>query len=247
GNPAELEKSLATRTATDSAGRPFYNPNPGPDGLNSQQKIITFIENHDGLNRFRVAGITEQRNRLAQALLLTLPGIPCLYYGTEYALADEAGKTGQDGESGRMMFYHKNGGPTVREVKSSAAFKEISQLAALRASMPVLRTGKLHPLWVDSGAGGTDDGVFAFARSADDGGTFAVVVVNASDKPRVTTDGTDHMRLPPGLKTEGKVLRPLLVTGPGPAPAVKDVPAAGQLDLAVPASGLVVYGAFDAR
>ena len=59
--PPHLEKSLATRTADGSAnGRPFYNPNPGPDGLNSQQKIITFIENHDGLNRFRVAGVTER-------------------------------------------------------------------------------------------------------------------------------------------------------------------------------------------
>lgn len=247
GSPAALEKSLATRGGRDAAGRPFYNPNPGPDGLSSQQKIITFIENHDGLNRFRVAGITEQRNRLAQALLMTLPGIPCLYYGTEFALQDPEGKTGQDGESGRMMFYRNNGGPTVNEVKSSAAFAEISKLAALRAKMPVLRTGKLHPLWVDSGAGSGDDGVFAFARSSEDGATFAVVVVNASDKERVTSDGTNRMRLPVELKTGGKVLRPVLTTGGGTPPSVADISAAGPLELRVPASGLVVYEAVSAE
>src|SRR5690606_5167154 len=80
GSPAGLEKALSIRTAEDSSGRTYYTPHPGADGLNSQQKIITFIENHDGLNRFRVSGVTEHRNRLTQGLLMTLPGIPCLYY-----------------------------------------------------------------------------------------------------------------------------------------------------------------------
>ncbi|MEY3894847.1 MAG: hypothetical protein RLZZ214_366, partial [Verrucomicrobiota bacterium] len=196
GSPADLEKSLATRTATDRDRRPWYNPNPGPDGLNSQQKIITFIENHDGLNRFRVAGITAQRNRLAQGLLMTLPGIPCLYYGTEYALLDGGGKVGEDGETGRMMFYRHQGGPTIKDVKSSAAFAEISQLAALRARLPVLRTGTVIPLWVDSGSSGDDDGVFAFARASADGENFAVVVINASAADRVTSSGDHLIQLP---------------------------------------------------
>ena len=104
--------------------------------------MITFIENHDGLNRFRVAGVTGERNRLAQALVMTLPGIPCLYYGTEFDLLDDGGKVGEDGETGRMMFYRQQGGPTMKEVKSSLAFSGISKLAALRAKLPVLRTGK---------------------------------------------------------------------------------------------------------
>ena len=163
GSAWKLEKSLATRTGTGADARPFYNPNPGPDGLNSQQKIITFIENHDGLNRFRVQGVTAERNRLAQALLMTLPGIPCLYYGTEFDLPDRGGKIGEDGETGRMMFYRHKDGPTMNEVVSSTAFKDISKLAALRAKLPALRTGKVIPLWVDSGSSDTDDGVFAFA------------------------------------------------------------------------------------
>ena len=243
GSPAALEKSLATRTATDSNGRPLYNPNPGADGLNSQQKLITFIENHDGLNRFRVAGITAERNRLAQALLMTLPGIPCLYYGTEFDLQDRGGKIGQDGETGRMMFYRNQGGPTLEEVKSSPAFSSISKLAALRAKLPLLRTGKLIPLWVDSGSSKDDDGIFAFARASDDGETFVVVAMNASGQERVTAADGHQIQLPASLKTAGKVLRQVLTTGDGGVPPISNFAADGPLCLPVPASGLVVYEA----
>ncbi|MBC8125690.1 MAG: hypothetical protein H8M99_00885 [Gloeobacteraceae cyanobacterium ES-bin-144] len=243
GSPAALEKSLATRTGTDpELQRPYYNPNPGADGLNSQQKIITFIENHDGLNRFRVAGITEQRNRLAQGLLMTLPGIPCLYYGTEFALLDKAGKIGEDGETGRMMFYRSQGGPSMKDVKASAAFVEISKLAALRAKLPVLRTGQVIPLWVDNDAGTDDNGVFAFARASENGESFAVVVVNASDADRVTSAGEFQIRLPATLKTSGKILRPVLTVGTDKPPLTGVFfDAAGPLRLPVPASSLVVY------
>jgi alpha-amylase len=241
GSPALLEKSLATRKATDAEQRPFYNPNPGPDGLNSQQKMITFIENHDGLNRFRVAGVTEERNRLAQGLLMTLPGIPCLYYGTETSLLDEKGKIGEDGETGRLMYFRHRGGPSMKEVKSSAAFHEISQLAALRAKLPVLRTGDLIPLWVDGEAGSDDDGVFAFARATEDGGSFAVVVINASNEERVTSSGDHEMQLPAILKTAGKALRPVLTIGQGKPPTTKEVSASGPLRLTVPPSSLVVF------
>lgn len=243
GSPAALEKSLQARSGTDSNNHAFYNPNPGADGLNAQQKIITFIENHDGLNRFRVAGITESRNRLAQALLLTLPGIPCLYYGTEFSMLDPLGKPGEDSETGRMMFYRQQGGPTLKEVEASPTFMEISKLTTLRAKLPVLRTGKLIPLWVDNAASSEDDGVFAFARASADGETFAVVVVNASAADRVTSDGTHEIHLPASLKTTGKILRPLLTTGSGDRPPVPDFDAAGPLRLPVPASSLVVYGA----
>ena len=244
GTAADLEKSLATRTSIDpSTGRPFYNPTPGPDGLDSQRKIITFIENHDGLNRFRVDGVTARRNRLAQGLVMTLPGIPCLYYGTEIALLDSAGKLNQDGETGRMMLFARHEGPVMAEVKNTPSFSEIKALAALREQLPVLRTGHLIPLWVDSDSGTGDDGVFAFARATDDGESFAVIVINASDEARVTGVDKLTMQLPASLKTAGKSLRPALAIGGGePADGVS-FPAAGPLLLPAPPSSLVVYEA----
>lgn len=241
GSPAGLEKSLAARTARDARDRPFFNPNPGPGGLNSQQKMVSFIENHDGLNRFRVGGVSAERNRLAQALLMTLPGIPCLYYGAEDDLLDAAGKIGEDSETGRMMLYRHEGGPTIATVRKSPAFAEISRLAALRAKLPVLRAGRVIPLWVDNPSSKDDDGVFAFARASDDGEAFAVVVVNASGSERVTSDGDNQIKLPAALKTSGKTLRAVLTIG-GDEKGEYD--AAGPLRLPVPASGLVVYGSF---
>jgi glycosidase len=246
GSPAELEKALLARTADGPDGRPFYNPNPGPDGLNSRQKMITFIENHDGLNRFRVSGVTELRNRLAQGLVMTIPGIPCLYYGTEFALEDGAAQVGWEGESGRMMFYRHKDGPAAKDVRKSVAFTEISKLAALREKLPVLRTGSLIPLWVDNGEAEDDDGVFAFARASADGADFAVIVVNASDKPRVTGAGEHVMQLPNTLQTAGRVLRPALTIGAGPDPEAPAFALSGPLWLPVPASSLVIYQAVPA-
>ncbi len=243
GSAAALDRSLTTRTADNPEnGRPFYNPSPGADGLNARQKMITFIENHDGLNRFRVAGVTERRNRLAQGLVMTLPGIPCLYYGTEIALLDEGGKIGEDGETGRMMLFPRRNGRTMGEVRKSLSFSEISLLAAQRKRLPALRSGEVIPLWVDSDAGSEDDGVFAFARTAGDD-KLVVVVVNASDDARVTGAGDHVMRLPESIRTGGLVLRPVLTIGLGKSPGDVSFPASGALRLPVPPSSLVLYEA----
>lgn len=243
GSPAALEKALLTRTSNDSKGRPVYNPNPGPDGLNAQQKIITFIENHDGLNRFRVTGVSERRNRLAQGLVLTLPGIPCIYYGTEFATPDADGKIGEDGETGRFTFFRNHGAAPIDEVKHSASFKEISALTSLREKLPVLRTGCFIPLWTDSGDDSSDDGVLAYARATEDGESFALVVINASGEARVTGTANQAMSLPASLKTHGKQLRPVLTIGAESAGDAVNFDAAGPLRLPVPADSLVIYQA----
>lgn len=243
GSPAALEKALLTRTSNDSKGRSIYNPNPGPDGLNAQQKIITFIENHDGLNRFRVSGVSERRNRLAQGLVLTLPGIPCIYYGTENSMLDPDGKIGEDGETGRFTYFPRAGSAPIDAVKQSASFKEISALASLREKLPALRTGSFIPLWADSGKDSSDDGVLAYARASKDGESFAVIVINASSEAGVTGTANQAMDLPTSLKIHGKQLRPVLTIGGESTPHAEAFDAAGPLRLPVPAESLVIYQA----
>ncbi|MGD7653228.1 MAG: alpha-amylase family glycosyl hydrolase [Verrucomicrobiales bacterium] len=241
GDARVLEQAMRNRTAADAGGRSYYNPTPGPDGLNAQQKMVTFIENHDGLNRFRVEGVTAERNLLAQALVMTMPGIPCLYYGTECGLQDERGRVGRDGETGRMMLFRRRGGLSVAEVRRSKTYQQIGKLAKLRAELPVLRTGAVEPLWVDSGEGQEDDGVFAFARVLGD--ELAVVVVNASSKPGVTGAGEFAMGLAGEVNVAGKELRPVLVTGEGAGERLGPVSTDGKLRLPVPANSVVVYQA----
>ncbi|MCP5544758.1 MAG: hypothetical protein H7A49_12720 [Akkermansiaceae bacterium] len=246
GSPAALEKAMAARTGSDNRGRPYFNPNPGADGISPQQELITFIENHDGLNRFRAGGVTARRNRLAQALVLTLPGIPCLYYGTEFALPDAEGPLGHDSETGRLMFFRRKDGPTMEDVTKSRSFQEIARVAALRAKLPELRTGSFRPVWSDSGDGPEDDGVFAFVRADEKSGGYCVVAMNASDDAKVTAAGPHVLRLPSSLPTSGMTLKPVLVTGSAKLEDIPSFPADGPLRLEVPHSSLVVYQAVPA-
>jgi glycosidase len=248
GSSRKLESVLRSKTEKAANGRPLYNPNPGPDHLNAIQKSITFIENHDGLNRFRVAGISERRNELAQGLVMTTAGIPCLYYGTELGLLDEKGRIGQDSETGRLtldLSGASKGGP----LRKSESFTALSRLTKLRLSMPVLRTGSTVPLWGDSPESPEDDGVFAFARVGSQPGDFAIVVINASDAERVTGAGQWSMRLvnPAGksLAAEGTQLRRVVAVGsPDPAPVTATLGSTNGIasaKLSVPAQSLVIY------
>lgn len=240
GTAHRMEKALLGRTAISTKGRHFYNSSKGPDGLNSQDKIITFIENHDSINRFRARNVTESRHRLAQALVLTLPGIPCLYYGAEFALHDQDGRIGRDGETGRMTFFRKRGGPSLSEVKSSGSFQDIARLTRIRAALPFLRTGAFLPLWVDSGESSEDDGLFVFARSGKDGKDFAIIVMNPSEQPAVAKAGDTVLKLPASLESSGRTLSAKFLFGNGELPT-KTFPADQGIPLVAPPSSLVIY------
>ena len=208
GKASGLENAFRSLLPTLPAGasRPYYNPTPGSDGLNSEQKMVNFIENHDGLNRFRVRGISERRNLLADGLLLTSPGIPCLYYGTEAGLEDTQGKIGTDSETGRLTLVRAGDRQRLDTLRNGVSFKAIAAICALRRQFPALVSGETNSLWVDSDASESDDGVFAFARSGE-GLEPIVVVINASDKPRLTGGDGQCMKL---VSTDGK---PLLLPG----------------------------------
>jgi alpha-amylase len=184
GPPHGLERALASRHANDSRGRPLYNPNPGPDGLSARDKIVTFIENHDDINRFRAGPISAARHRLAQALVLLSPGIPCLYYGAEAALHDRQAGPDLAGETGRLTFFHPARPPGRDQVRHSASFREIAALAELRRATPALRRGDFVPLWCDDPANPNDDGLILFARRGPAPHDLAVVAFNASSQAR---------------------------------------------------------------
>lgn len=191
----------------------YYNKTPGLDGLNSRQKSITFLENHDGINRFRVRGVTEQRNILANALVLTLEGIPCLYYGTEAGLIDEEAGTGDNSETGRMTLFKRSDSASVQEVQKSKSFQAIKQLIAARQAHPALKAGETSSLWLDHREQREDDGVFVFARYLPDQFDQSVIVAfNLSDKKSsVTVDLISNQQEP--LLTKGQKLRQLPLMG----------------------------------
>lgn len=165
GHANGIERAMRDLHATPpGGGRPYYNPAPGPGGLNARQQSITFVENHDGINRFRVRSVSKRRNTLANALVLTLEGIPCLYYGTEDSLHDPHGKIGQDSETGRLTFIKNSDGQRVKNIQSGKTYISTRSLIKARRSLPALRYGLTAPLWVDNRESNHDDGTFLFAR-----------------------------------------------------------------------------------
>ena len=221
GSAAKLERAMKAFGGSED-GRPYYNPNPGPDGKNAREKSVTFIENHDGLNRFRVAGVTSERNDLAQALVMTLPGIPCIYYGAEIALEDVKGKVGQDTESGRLTLFPREDVPGLASVKEKRSFQVIARAAALRRVLPALRDGAFKPLWVDSPESSEDDGVLAFCREWE--GEKVMVVFNAADSQRAPM-------LPAAGFPAGAKLSVTAVCGTSPVSQVT-VDTAGKVEVA---------------
>ena len=126
--------------------------------------FVTFLDNHDVKERIRYVDPAnpsryDDQVTLGLACLFSLPGITCLYYGTEQGLHG----AGSD--------------PAVREalwggrgfVRDSAYFQHISQIAGVRRERPALRYGRFYfrPISGDGthfGVSGFLNGTLAFSR-----------------------------------------------------------------------------------
>ncbi len=188
GSPAGLQRMMDEMNS--SGDEALYNPSPGSDGLSSRQKMVNFFENHDGINRFLVANVDSAQHLLALSILMTLEGVPCIYYGSELPLQDERGRVGRDGESGRLTFCRQGAAEYLKSAKSTIAFRTIQTLAAYRQRFPALHHGRMAPLWVDRPDSDTDDGLFCFARyleNAEHHKHTVLIVINAHPERSSTT------------------------------------------------------------
>ena len=60
GTAHDIERTINSLSSfpPKNRERPYYNPTPGLDGIQANRKMISFFENHDGINRFRVSGVS---------------------------------------------------------------------------------------------------------------------------------------------------------------------------------------------
>jgi glycosidase len=133
--------------------------------------FATFLDNHDVKQRIRYVDPAnptkfDDQVTLGLACLYALPGIPCLYYGTEQGLHG-ASTDGSD-EAVREALW---GGPGFDQ--TSDFYQHIQQIAGVRAQQSALRYGRFYfrPLsgdGVNFAVSGFPQGVIAFSRILND-------------------------------------------------------------------------------
>jgi glycosidase len=132
--------------------------------------FVSFLDNHDQHERIRHPSTPAQQVALALALLFSLQGIPCVYYGTEQGLTGTAKPDGTPdlsaNESTREALWGKT---PVAFDPSHPTFVAVKRLAALRTEEPALTYGRLYFREVsgnntDFGHSSGNGGIVSFSR-----------------------------------------------------------------------------------
>ena len=140
----------------------------GEGGLYRDLPLYNFVDNHD-VNR--VASNLKKPAHLypLYLLLFTMPGIPSIYYGSEWGL--EGRRTAH---SDRALRPQLDLHGTAQRTAHPRLAGDIARLAALRGSLPALRYGEYRQLHVTPQQ-------FAFARLTAQ--EHVVVLLNAAATP----------------------------------------------------------------
>lgn len=144
---------------------------------------VLFLDNHDLSRFYSVIGEDMNKYRSGIILLMSLRGIPQLYYGTEILMknfANPDGKVREDFPGGwpgdKVNKFTANG----RNSKENEAFNLVRTLANYRKANSVLQTGKLMQYV-------PENGVYVYFRYNAE--KTVMVVMNSNDKAvDITTD-----------------------------------------------------------
>lgn len=177
----------------------------------------TFVDNHD-VDRF-LAGGNVRGLRQALLALMTLPGIPVIYYGTEQAFTEQRAAMFAAGWASGGRDHYDAGAPLYRD---------LAALTALRKAHRVFSRGTPRVLHSNPAQAG------ALAWTLTWGARTALVVMNTAD----------HEVLLPALSTQlpaGSLLNGLFdLDQPAPPPAMRLDPR-GRVTLRLPARAARVW------
>jgi glycosidase len=129
--------------------------------------VFRFLDNNDTGARF-LSRYGHDRTRVAAAMLLTLPGIPCLYTGEEVGAAYEPYKDAQPiawNDAGELRSWYK-------------------RLIALRSQYPALRSRDIRLLGLAQ-----DENVLAYVRPGAKPSDSILVILNYGAQPATVALG----------------------------------------------------------
>jgi len=189
-------------------------------------RLTTLTNNHDTARFLSLSGATVAGSKLHTAFMLTIRGIPQIYYGEEIAME------GKDDPDNRRDFpggFSSGPNPDTRSAFNAAERKPQEQeifgwtrsWLVLRAQHSALRTGQLVDLFCD-------DDVYVYARK--DSNDCVIVALNRSDK-------RSQIQVSPasiGIKA-GSTITPVLGDG------LASIAANGQTTLTLPPESAVAF------
>jgi glycosidase len=183
-----------------------------------------FLRNHDQTRTLTALGGDSARARLAASLLLTLPGLPFIYYG------EEIGMTGDKPDPRLRTPMQWRRGPAagfttgvpweplqpdsmtanveMQEGDPGALLNTHRRLIHLRASNPALASGELLPLTASS------DAVAAYIRRAGERTVLVIANLGPSPLARVTVSSSGSV-LPAGRYRAGDPPGDLVIRSDG--------------------------------
>ena len=132
----------------------------GPGGIYRNLSLYNFADNHD-VDRIASKLTDPAHLENVYTLLYTMPGIPSLYYGSEWALKGARTKT-----SDVMLRPHLEL-EEMMELDQSLC-THLSRLAAIRAAFPALRVGRYENVVIKNQQ-------LVFRRSTDDQRVYVVL------------------------------------------------------------------------
>jgi glycosidase len=187
---------VANNAPTDELAKLFRADPLYEGGAKAALQLPTFIGNHDAgrfgafMRRFKPhlsADEELRRDMLAHAMLLTLRGVPTIYYGDEQGFAGKGG----DQDARQDMFPSKVGSYNEDSLIGSRAttaqanfdpdhplYKEIAQLARIRTAHAALTRG-LQVIRYSS----DKPGLFAVSRFDPSDGREMLLLFNTSSEP----------------------------------------------------------------
>jgi neopullulanase len=140
------------------------------------EQLVTFFANHDVARFASMDGSSPAKTKLMFGLLLTLRGIPQLYYG------DEIGMAGGDDPDNRRDFPGGWPGDSRsaftqlgRSAEQQAIFESVHALLKVRREHPALSIGRLWHV-------AANDAIYVFVRESDD--EKVLVIFNDASQSR---------------------------------------------------------------
>ncbi|HET6250886.1 MAG TPA: alpha-amylase family glycosyl hydrolase [Tepidisphaeraceae bacterium] len=183
--PADLANVFENRKRTESTILTSH----GEAG----QYFVTFLDNHDQPQRFTYTGPTQLNDQITLGLgiLFSLPGIPCVYYGTEQGLQGHKTPTQTDDSMVREALWGKKDAAAkpIGFDSNHLLYQAIRKIAQVRNANAALRYGRYYfrPVSGDGinfGLSTFPTGILAFSRILND--QEVIVVANTDTQQRFT-------------------------------------------------------------